>query len=65
MVRYEDLIRHPEEVLRTTSLALNINISSSILNAFHLNKKVTGDNRQDGSRGINLRNIKFLLIEKT
>ena len=60
VIRYEDLIRYPEEVLRTTSSALNINISSSSLNAFHLNKKVTGDNSQDGSRGIDLRDIKAL-----
>ena len=60
IIRYEDLIRYPEEVLRTTSSALNINISSASLNAFHVNTKITGDNAKDGSRGVELKELRAL-----
>ena len=60
IIRYEDLIKYPNEVLKTASSALKIDIPSQNLEAFNLNTKITGDNKDDGSRGFDLKELKKL-----
>ena len=46
--------------MEETSRFLKINITPTGLNNFHKNKKVTGDNTDEGSRGYSLRQVKEL-----
>ena len=60
IIRYEDFLRSPENIIEETGRFLKINITPASLNNFHKNKKVTGDNADDGSRGYSLRQVKEL-----
>ncbi len=60
IIRYEDFVRSPENIIEETGRFLKINTSPASLNNFRDNKKVTGDNKDKGSRGYSLRQIKEL-----
>lgn len=60
VIRYEDIIEYPENVLKTASRVLKIEFPNSSLENFHKNTNVTGDKPENGSRGFKLRDIKNL-----